>query len=59
MARRKLEDRNIRKLSKNGPTYFVTLPIEVIRGLGWQKFQKLEVEVDDKKERIIIKDWKK
>ena len=59
MARRKLEDRNIRKLSKNGITYFVTLPIEGIRDLGWKKFQKLVVEIDKKKKRIVVKDWKK
>ncbi len=60
MARRKLEDRSIRKLAKgtNG-SYHITLPIEVIRGLGWKKSQKLIVEVDERRERIIIKDWKK
>ncbi len=59
MARRKLEDRNIRKLSKNGPTYFVTLPIEEVRKLGWKKSQKLVVELDKRRKRLIIKDWKK
>ncbi|OGD67258.1 hypothetical protein A2442_00605 [Candidatus Campbellbacteria bacterium RIFOXYC2_FULL_35_25] len=59
MARRKLEDRNIRKLAKNGPTYFVTLPIEGIRDLGWIKSQKLVVNVDKKNKKIVIKDWKK
>ncbi len=60
MARRKLEDRNIRKLAKgaNG-SYHLTLPIEAIRGLGWKKSQKLTVEVDERRERVVIKDWKK
>ncbi len=58
MSRRKLKDRNIRKLSKrtNG-TYALTLPIELIRELKWRDKQKLVVEKADKK--IIIKDWKK
>ena len=58
MARRKLEDRNIRKLAKgaNG-SYHVTLPIEIIRGLTWKKSQKLIVEVDERRKRVIIKDW--
>ena len=59
MARRKLEERRIRKLSKvgGGRTYSITLPIEVVRQFGWQAKQKLEVKVDAKKRRIIIKDW--
>jgi len=61
MARKKLEDRNIRKLSKvgNNKTYAVTLPIESIRKLGWQEKQKLIVEADYKNKRFIIKDWEK
>ncbi len=57
MARRKLENRNIRKLSKrNNGTYAVTLPIEMVRDLGWRDKQKLVVEKNG--EKIIIKDWK-
>ncbi len=61
MARLKLEDRNIRKLAKvgGGKTYALTLPIEVIRKFGWQEKQRLEIEVDEKRKRLIIKDWKK
>jgi len=60
MARQKLENRNIRKLSKvgGGKTYSITLPIEYVRKLGWQKTQKVNVELDTKRKRIIIKDWK-
>ncbi len=58
MSRKKLEERNIRKLTKTGgTTYYVTLPIESIRELGWQKSQKLIVEVDKRRDRIVIKDW--
>lgn len=59
MARQKLEQRNIRKLSKvgGGKTYSLTLPIEYIRELKWQKTQKVVVELDKKNKKIIIKDW--
>jgi antitoxin component of MazEF toxin-antitoxin module len=57
MARRKLEDRNIRKLSKRGSSYTITLPIEAVRQLRWRDGQKVVVE--EKGESLIIKDWKK
>ena len=60
MGRTIIENRNIRKLSRvgRGNTYSLTLPIEMIRKLKWQKTQKIEVELDEKKNRLIIKDWK-
>ena len=59
MARRRIENRNIRSISKtsNGKSYSITLPIEVIRRFRWQNRQKLRLTIDDKKKRIIIKDW--
>ena len=59
MARRKINERNIRKLAKSKTSYLVTLPIEAIRDLGWKKSQKLVVEFDKRRNRIIVKDWKK
>jgi len=61
MARKKLEERNIRKLAKVGgnKTYSLTLPIEAIREFGWKEGQKVVVEVDKKKQRFIIRDWKR
>jgi len=58
MGRRKIEDRNIRNLQKTagGSTYIVSLPIEVIRELGWKTKQKLEVKKYG--DGILIKDWK-
>lgn len=60
MGQRKIEDRNIRKLSRvgGGTSYSLTLPIEAIRAFGWKEKQKLEVKIDKKGKRIIIKDWK-
>jgi hypothetical protein len=39
MARRKLEDKNIRKLFRvgRGHTMAVTLPIELVRELKWRE----------------------
>jgi len=58
MARRKLEERSTRKLSKRASgSYVITLPIEVIRELKWKNKQKLVVKKSGSK--IIIEDWKK
>jgi len=61
MARRKMEDKNVRSLTKtgNGKSYSITLPIEAIRKFRWQNRQKLELKIDEKRKRIIIKDWEK
>jgi len=60
MSRRELDKRNIRKITKSGGySYSVTLPIEAIRNLNWRQGQKVVVEVDKKRKRLIIKDWKK
>jgi len=57
MARRNLEDRNVRKLRKNsGGTTLVSLPIEFIRELRWRDGQK--VTVKKKGRSIVIEDWK-
>jgi len=58
MARRKLEDKNIRKLTKSGgKSISVTLPIEIVRKLKWKSKQKVVVEKKGK--TVVIKDWKK
>ena len=58
MARRPLEDRTIRSLTKvsGGKSYAVTLPIEYVKTLKWRAKQKLEVKLY--RDRIIIRDWK-
>jgi hypothetical protein len=57
MARNKLEDRNIRKLTKiaGGSSYAITLPIEYIREFGWKERQKLIIKKVGK--RLVIEDW--
>jgi DNA primase len=58
MARRKLNERNIRSLTKTsgGKSYSVTIPLEYIQKLKWRGRQKLVVKLYGK--RIIIEDWK-
>jgi antitoxin component of MazEF toxin-antitoxin module len=57
MATRKLEDKNIRKILKNGDSFAVTIPIEIMNELKWKEKQKVIV----KKVRggFSVKDWKK
>lgn len=56
MPRRKLEDKNIRKLTKiGGRSYGVIIPIGFIRALKWRERQKLTVRKVGKK--LIIEDW--
>ena len=59
MARRPLDERNIRKLTRTGrgKSISITLPIEEIRHLGWRDRQK--VVVTRKGNTLIIKDWSK
>jgi antitoxin component of MazEF toxin-antitoxin module len=58
MARRKLGNEQVRKLQRTGrvaESYMVTLPKELIAELGWQKKQKVVVEMKGK--TLVIKDW--
>lgn len=57
MARRKLEDKNIRKITKSGNSYAITIPIEIMREFKWREKQKVTVKKRGKS--IIISDWKK
>ena len=58
MARRKTEDTSIRKLTKvGGKSIGLTLPIELVRELGWKEKQK--VTVKRVHGGVMIKDWKR
>jgi len=60
MSGRKIEQRNIRKITKIGKKSFaVTLPVEIVRDWRWKEKQKVVLEIDNKKKIIKIKDWKK
>jgi hypothetical protein len=54
---RKREDHNIRNIQKSHGTYYVTLPIEIVRALKWRERQKVTFKKSGK--NIIISDWKK
>jgi len=53
--RRKLKDKNIRKIFKSGSSYAVTIPIELIKELKWKEKQK--VVVKKRGEGLVIVDW--
>ncbi|MFC1731277.1 hypothetical protein ACFL6I_13165 [candidate division KSB1 bacterium] len=59
MARKKLEERNIRKLTRTGggKSISVTLPIDMVRELKWRDRQK--VVVTKRGKGLLIEDWKK
>jgi len=59
VTRRKLKDRNIRKLTRTGrgKSISVTLPIEFMRELKWRDKQK--VVIKKRGNRLIIEDWVK
>jgi hypothetical protein len=58
MATKKANETNIRKLTKIGKKSIgLTLPIEMVRELGWKERQK--VVVKRVRGGLLIKDWKK
>jgi len=57
MARRKLEDKLIRKIIKNGDSYSITIPIEIMREFGWREKQKVVIKKRGKS--FNVSDWKK
>lgn len=58
MSVRKEEDKNIRKLTKIGTkSVGLTLPVEMVRELGWKTKQRVVVKRIHG--GVEIKDWKK
>jgi len=60
MGRRKLKEKNIRKLLRIGKktgSIAVTLPKEMVSKLGWRERQKVKVKISGRK--IVISDWEK
>ena len=56
MGRRKLKDKDIRKILRNGDSYAVTIPIEIMKELKWKEKQKVIVKKWGK--GVSIVDWK-
>ncbi len=57
MADKKYTETNIRKITKNGTSHSVSIPVSILKSLGWKEKQKVVVKVYRKK--IIISDWKR
>lgn len=57
MADKKYSERNIRKITKNGTSYSVSIPVEFLKKLGWKERQKVVVKKISG--GVQIKDWKK
>lgn len=61
MGRKKMEEHNVRKLSRTdsgeSASYYVTLPIELVRKFGWQENQKLIVRKAHAGDKIVVEDW--
>ena len=56
MGRRKVGQENIRSIQKSHGTYTISIPVEVMRELGWQERQRVVVTKSGKK--LIIDDFK-
>ena len=57
MADKKYRERNIRKITRNGGSLNVSIPIEILKKLGWKEKQK--VVVKKIKGGVVIRDWRK
>lgn len=57
MADKKYSERNIRKITKNGTSHSVSIPVEILKKLGWKERQKVMVKKIHG--GVQIKDWKK
>jgi len=50
-----LSDENVRNIQKSKRSYYVTLPIQIVREFKWQERQKVVVEKRGRE--IVIRDW--
>ena len=55
---RKTNKTEIRNIRQSGGSYYITLPIAIVRKFGWEERQKVTVRPMPGK-KIEIKDWKK
>ncbi len=56
MTRRKIEEKNVRKITRVGKTSLaVTLPAEMAKDLGWRERQRVKVTRVSK--GILIRDY--
>lgn len=55
MARREIGKEDIRNIQQSRNTYHVSIPIKMMRELGWQERQKVRFRREGKK--LIVEDW--
>jgi len=58
MANRDLKNKSVRNIQRSHGTYYVSIPIELVKKLGWRERQKVVVKKSGK-DKVIIKDWEK
>jgi len=53
-----MEDKNIRKLVKNGrDSYYICIPKEIVKKYGWRERQKMVVK-DKGRGKVEVFDWR-
>ncbi|MEK7071424.1 MAG: hypothetical protein AAB943_00625 [Patescibacteria group bacterium] len=57
MPDKKYDDRNIRKITRNGGSLNVSIPVEILKKLEWKEKQKVVVKKING--GVQIKDWKR
>jgi antitoxin component of MazEF toxin-antitoxin module len=58
MARRKVTKESIRKVQQTHGSYHISIPMRIMRMLGWRERQKVVVKKYGTK-KIVISDWVK
>lgn len=58
MPRRKIHKRRVRNIQRSHGTYYITIPVGIMRSLKWRQRQKVVVKKFGK-HGLIIRDWKK
>ncbi len=57
MANSKFGKRNVRKITRSGTSLNVSIPVYILKALGWKEKQKVTVKKIHG--GVTIKDWKK
>lgn len=55
MGRRNADKENVRSIQKSKRSYYVTLPVALVRALGWKEQKEVVVEKEGKK--LTIRDF--
>jgi bifunctional DNA-binding transcriptional regulator/antitoxin component of YhaV-PrlF toxin-antitoxin module len=57
MGRRKIGDEKVRSIQKSNGSYLVSIPIELMRELGWRERQRVVITRSGKN-KLVISDYK-